>query len=55
MDWDLFKFWLNELSNVLLGKTSISELKTVYNSMSGYYQKHKKNEIIKNLKKELLK
>ena len=41
MDWNLFKFWLNRLSNILADKCPDQELLEIYISMSSYYQKYK--------------
>ena len=44
MDWDLFKHWLNEISNIIINECPYKKLDAVYDSMSGYYQKHKDDE-----------
>lgn len=43
MDWELFKRWVDELHGVLLYEHQSMNLRKVYTSMSGYYQKHKEN------------
>ena len=41
MDWELFKHWLNELSEILIVECPTWKLEEVYESMSSYYQEHK--------------
>ena len=54
MDWKLFKFWLNKLSNILADECPNQELLEIYISMSSYYQEHKlEADEIKDLKYRL--
>ena len=41
MDWELFKYWLNELSEIIIFNCPDTKLEKIYSSMSSYYQKHK--------------